>query len=355
MTTSAAPDPFPLVTDPDLLNQATLRTLDARVSASGEIVLPCLPSMLEDYMQRLKGMFAALRKPLPTGETEDYLRRLLAFHLEKGFQESPHACLIIQFQPSQSNPMGMACNVTIETFSIAENYNKWLETRTPPLFGSHPDAKVLAVVSQIPDPATAPILDIGAGTGRNTLPLAKLGYPVDALEITPGFAEELRTQAAAENLPVTVILGDVLDPEVPLRAEGYKLAIVVEVLSDFRSPDQIRQVLSRLCDHLQPGGLLLFNLFLAATGYEPTPMARELGPFQLSSIFTRGELAEALTGLPLQILSDESVYEYEHQHLPEASWPPTGWFSTWSTGRDLFFLEKGRPPMELRWILCRRI
>jgi len=39
------------------------------------------------------------------------------------------------------------------------------------------------------------VLDIGGGTGRNTLALARRGHPVDVVEMTPKFADIIRAEA----------------------------------------------------------------------------------------------------------------------------------------------------------------
>ncbi|PRC55960.1 SAM-dependent methyltransferase, partial [Mycobacterium sp. ITM-2017-0098] len=76
-----------------------------------------------------------------------------------------------------------------------DTYDNWVATRKPPLFGSNPDARVSALAAEITDPGTARVLDIGAGTGRNALAMARRGHPVDAVELTPKFAEILRAEA----------------------------------------------------------------------------------------------------------------------------------------------------------------
>lgn len=70
-------------------------------------------------------------------------------------------------------------------------------------------------------------------------------------------------------------------------------------------------------------------------------------------MFTNQDLTTAFTDLPLEIISNESVFEYEKEHLPSESWPPTGWFEHWSQGKDLFRFEESK--MELRWMLCTRV
>jgi hypothetical protein len=58
--------------------------------------------------------------------------------------------------------------------------------------------------------------------------------------------------------------------------------------------------------------------------------------------------------LPLTVISNESLVEYEHTHLPRDAWPPPGWFMSWTTSKAIMPLEKGYPAIDLRWILCRR-
>jgi protein-L-isoaspartate O-methyltransferase len=57
------------------------------------------------------------------------------------------------------------------------------------------DARVWALANQAPDPTTHRVLDIGGGTGRNTVALARRGHPVDVVEMTPKFAELIRDDA----------------------------------------------------------------------------------------------------------------------------------------------------------------
>lgn len=343
------------ITDPQVLKLALAAKLKTLIGCQGEFNFPCVPSILEEYLQLILGLLNILGQK-PTPEHIDSLRQLLEKGLSEGFRLSPHARLIVSFLPAES-AKGIASGITINTKviveSMADKYQTWPQIRQEPLFGSYPDAKVMNVSSLLGDPANAPILDVGAGTGRNSLPLARLGYPVDAIELTPIFAQKLSAQATAENLPVKVLQGDILDPLLRLRAANYKLAIASEVLSHFRHADQVRLFLAKISDYLQSGGLLLFSTFIAINNYQPDNFVREMSEISWSSLFTPDDLKAAMDGLPLEIISDESVVEYEQNHLSKEAWPPTTWYLNWATGRDLFPMQQN-PPIQLRWILMKR-
>jgi len=346
-------DQLPLVTSPVILKKAIVYKLDSYISGHGELVLPCLPGMLDYYTNIIENLFSHLGRPMPA-ERQQQLRQMIEKGLADGFNISATAMLVIQYELVKPPKKGMACKVTIRTPTLGEQYKFWVETRKPPLFGSYPDAKVLATVAEFGEKATK-ILDVGGGTGRNTLPLARKGHYVDVLELTPAFIEQLQTAIATENLSMDVIEGDILDPLTRLRPAFYQLAIATEVVSHFRDVDDLRLFLAKMSDVICSGGLLLFNIFLTVDEYVPDELVRDMAQLCWSSLFTSGELTKAMEGLPLAIVSNELVIEYERQHLPETAWPPTSWFESWATGRDVFPLANGKPPLELRWILCRRV
>jgi len=65
-------------------------------------------------------------------------------------------------------------------------------------------------------------------------------------------------------------------------------------------------------------------------------------------------LSAAVSGLPLQLVSDDSVYDYEQAHLPEGGWPPTSWCADWVSGRDVFDLPREECPIEMRWLVYQK-
>ena len=102
-----------------------------------------------------------------------------------------------------------------------------------------------------------------------------------------------------------------------------------------------------------------FHVSIGSVSFRPSmsvtiPVALELSQAQWCTLYTRGNLVDASSGLELDLVSDESVYDYEQQHLAKEAWPPTGWFADWTKGLDLFDLPHEASPVELRWLVYRR-
>jgi SAM-dependent methyltransferase len=326
--TEAAPRPKP-ETDPLNLKASVIRRLTKKIGVEGRVRIPAVPSLLEDYVEKLRKIFAAYGRNFSEPEV-DNLRTILDGKLKEGFAVSPYAHVIVRYASEQPPKIGIQYWVSTEISTIEDQYADWVKTRTPPYFGKHPDTKVMDLARSLGTPSEVPVLDIGAGTGRNTLPLARAGFPTDAVELSPDLANILKTEAAKEGLPVTLHQGDVLGERVELPKNRYRLIILCEVVSHFRSNAELRRLFERTSELLVPGGLLAFSVFLPVSGYQPDVLARELAQVFWCSLYSRDELKEAAAGLGFSLLSEESVYEYEKKNLPEEAWPPTGWFEEWS-------------------------
>jgi hypothetical protein len=171
--------------------------------------------------------------------------------------------------------------------------------------------------------------------------------------MTPKFADILHAEAQRQALDVRVIQRDVFATMDDLRWD-YRLIVLSEVVSDFRTAQQLRGVFELAARCLMPGGRLVFNAFLSRPGYAPDNAARELGQQVHTTIFTRDELASAAGLLPLTLVGDESVYEYEKTHLPDGAWPPTNWYAGWVSGLDVFDVEREMSPIEMRWLVYQK-
>ena len=113
------------------------------------------------------------------------------------------------------------------------------------------------------------ILELGAGSGRVTIPLARDGHTVVAIDQSQAMLAKLRTRVAA--LPasvakrVTVLEGDLRG----FRAPGkYPLAIAAfNVLEHLYTRGEIDACLRCVADHLEPGGIFAFDVQLPDLGW----------------------------------------------------------------------------------------
>jgi SAM-dependent methyltransferase len=111
------------------------------------------------------------------------------------------------------------------------------------------------------------ILEVGAGTGRVTLDLARAGHGVTALELRPALLDALRGRAA--RLDVQTALSDARDFE--LRRRNFGLCIVPMNTIQLLSGSAARiAFLGRVRAHLRPGGLLACAIITAPEAFDCT-------------------------------------------------------------------------------------
>jgi cyclopropane fatty-acyl-phospholipid synthase-like methyltransferase len=126
---------------------------------------------------------------------------------------------------------------------------------SPAFFGTEPDpllADHLALIEK-----EEPLLDVGAGQGRNALHLARLGYHVDALEPSCEGAAQISAAAARTGLTIGVINQRFED----FRPPGhYGAALAFGVIPDL-ARGQVSALLKGIGQWLAPGGLALLTGF----------------------------------------------------------------------------------------------
>ena len=124
-------------------------------------------------------------------------------------------------------------------------------------------------------------LDVACGNGRNALHLARLGFEVDAVDISDFAIERLRAAAAERDLPITPKLMDLEDDHLP--ADRYDVAVNFNYLQ--------RDLFDPLARTLRPGGLLIFETVAQAH-------LDELGEdFRQDYVLAPNELLRAFPGL----------------------------------------------------------
>ena len=178
-----------------VLRQAIIRKLPNRLTAKAEILLPAVPGLVDHYVQGLGATWAALGRNFTPAEL-DYLRQVLGDTLKQAFDASPYSRVLVAYETDSPPKTSLTWHISIRHSTIESEYADWVAVRTPPLFGHYPDAKVMDLARSLGTPSEVTVLDVGAGTGRNALPLAREGFQTDAVELAPALAEVLRAEVA---------------------------------------------------------------------------------------------------------------------------------------------------------------
>ena len=112
----------------------------------------------------------------------------------------------------------------------------------------------------------APVLELGVGTGRISLPLVPHGVELVGVDLAEPMMRRLIDNAGGA-APFPLVLGDGL--ALPLRNGAMAAAFLVHVLHLI---PRWQQAVDELVRVLRPGGLLLVD-----TGGAPTPIAKAVG------------------------------------------------------------------------------
>ena len=107
----------------------------------------------------------------------------------------------------------------------------------------------------------SPILELGCGTGRVLLPLARQGYQITGVDLSLPMLEVARSKVAAEDLSgqVTLSRQDMRELELDDRF-NMAFAAINSFMHLLSTGDQLA-ALARIRTHLNPGGLLILDLF----------------------------------------------------------------------------------------------
>ncbi len=107
----------------------------------------------------------------------------------------------------------------------------------------------------------SPILELGCGTGRVLLPLVRQGYQVTGIDASPAMLDVARRKLAAEKLTAraTLVQQEMLELDVDGR---FNLAFAaINTFMHLATTDDQLAALDRIYQHLNPGGLLVLDLF----------------------------------------------------------------------------------------------
>jgi SAM-dependent methyltransferase len=176
-----------------------------------------------------------------------------------------------------------------------------------------------------------PLLDLGCGTGRVALDLARRGHRVRGLDLDPALVAAFNERAAAAGLPAAAVTGDarefdlgeefamVLAPMQFLQVlggAGERIAClrsarrslrrggrVAAAIVDGMPPELIEEAPPPLPDTREIEGWVYSSLPLDATLDEDTIVVRRLR----QTVSPQGSLSDELDEIPLRLLRAETV------------------------------------------------
>jgi SAM-dependent methyltransferase len=113
--------------------------------------------------------------------------------------------------------------------------------------------------------ASSAVLEVGCGTGRLTLPLARAGHEVTGIDQSPAMLARARTKLADAprdvRARVTLLELDARRMELPAGATFDVAIVPFRVMQHLLAIEDQLDVLTRVRERLRPGGRLVFDVF----------------------------------------------------------------------------------------------
>jgi cyclopropane fatty-acyl-phospholipid synthase-like methyltransferase len=109
--------------------------------------------------------------------------------------------------------------------------------------------------------AGSKVLDIMCGYCRLALDLARRGVKVTAIDNLPDYVEEIKDNAARENLPIEASTADVLHAKLH---EAYDAVICMGNSFAFFDKEDAVKIIRNVASHLTPGGVFIINSWMIA-------------------------------------------------------------------------------------------
>jgi len=168
-------------------------------------------------------------------------------------------------------------------------------------------------------PAAAPgarALEVGAGTGRFTLPTLAKGYEVVASDINQAQLDQLkeRLNETGQAAACTVETQSIFEIDYP--DASFDLVVSIHVVPRLLTWEDQRAALRELCRVLKPGGLLLFNYRNGQSPYRFIYKGPSALPADVDRTLHEGGV-EARSVLTKHLLNGRLL-----DRLPRALWGP---------------------------------
>ena len=226
------------------------------------------------------------------------------------------------------------------------------------LNGLVPDEFILSALSKQSQEGEKTVFDFGAGQGRNTIPVARNGHTVHALEINYDGLCWIRNLAFQENLKnkVVAIHQNILDP---IKSEKKADFAYMAHISQHFDKEELQDVFNNVVNVLKTDGEFAFDaLVRTKENYKkydklPRNIRINCGAFTPeeygSASFWKEDIFAAAKKAGLKIIKEERFAEkakhrapYEKQNL-------------WGGFRILEYLSGiGHRPVKLTWFVLKK-
>ena len=169
---------------------------------------------------------------------------------------------------------------------IVNEYERWQDRFSGPdyAFGKEPNYFLKSCKQLLP--RFGRVLAIADGEGRNGVWLAEQGLDVLSIDFSPLAQAKARALAVERGVSVSFELADV-------HRWNYREAefdVVVEIFTQFSSPNERRAKWTGMRQALKPGGLLILQ------GHTPKQLEYATGgPNQIQNLYTRDMLEEGFS------------------------------------------------------------
>lgn len=209
--------------------------------------------------------------------------------------------------------------------------------------GNSPDKIVMQALQwHYPEPRGVDVLDLGAGDGRNALPIAQKGYNVTACEICPEGNEKIRILKEMFGLNNLTIKTDNILKRIRHKVKQYHFAFMAHVTQHF-SPADLRLMMLNLHQQVKDKGYVLFDALIRKPGYEDFE-STELDEMYGSAHFKQDDVTRiaGYSGFKiLGILPDRNYNDRENTSYCRSA--------LWGGANQSF-----NRPLELKWFLMQK-
>lgn len=177
-------------------------------------------------------------------------------------------------------------------------------------YGQQPSASLVRYFSLYDLPCRGRALDLGCGTGRNSIYLAKKGFDVLSLDSSSTAIARLNQLSSEQGLSITAREADIREFE-PM--ENHFQFIVANTSIDHLSPQDCYSVAENMISSLAPGGFLFVSVFMVTDpGYNSQGRTVSETAGHVRHFYQTNELAQQFKSMGL--LSYQEEYWLDQGH-----------------------------------------